>query len=53
LTGLLTHDDGLGLNKTESIDNDLALHRLNGIHDNGDGTGGKLLEGLLGVDIDG
>jgi hypothetical protein len=53
LTGLLAHDDSLGLNKTESINDDLSLHRLDGIHDNGDSAGSELLEGLLGVDIDG
>jgi hypothetical protein len=53
LTGLLAHDNSLGLNETESINDDLALHRLDGINDNGDGAGSELLEGLLGIDIDG
>lgn len=53
LPGLLAHDDGLGLDKTESIDDDLTLDGLDGIDDDGDGTGRQLLERLLSVDIDG
>jgi hypothetical protein len=53
LTGLLSHDNGLWLNQAEGVNNNLALHRLDGIHDDGHCAGGELLEGLLGVDIDG
>jgi hypothetical protein len=37
----------------ECIDDDLALDRLYGIDNNGDGAGCKLLEALLGADVDG
>lgn len=52
LAGLLAHDNGLGLDETESINNDLALYGLNRVDDDGDGTGSELLEGLLSVNVD-
>lgn len=53
LPGFLAHNDSLGLDKTESIDDDLTLDGLNGIDDDGDGAGCQLLKRLLSVDIDG
>lgn len=52
LPRLLTHDHSLGLNKSESINNNFALDGLDRVNDNGDSARGELLEGLLGVDID-
>lgn len=52
LSGLVAHHERLRVDQTESVDNDLALYGLDGIHDNGDGAGSELLERLLGVDID-
>lgn len=52
LARLLTHHNSLGLNETEGINDDLALHGLNRVDDDGDGARSQLLEGLLGVDID-
>lgn len=52
LPGFLAHDDGLGLNQSEGVDNNLALHGLDGVNDNRNSTGCKLLERLLSVDID-
>jgi hypothetical protein len=48
----LTHNNGLWLDETEGVNYDLALNGLNWVDDNGNGTGCKLLEGLLSVDID-
>lgn len=53
LPWFLAHHDRLGLNETESINDNLALHRLDRVDDNGHGTRGELLKGLLGVDVDG
>ena len=53
LTWFLAKHERLGVDESESINDDLALHRLNGINDDGDGSGCKLFEGLLGIDIDG
>lgn len=53
LPGLLTKHKGLGVDQAEGVNDNLALDGLNGVDDNGDSTRGKLLEGLLGVDIDG
>lgn len=44
LPGLLAHDDGLGLNESEGINDDLALDGLNGVNDNSDSTRCKLFE---------
>ena len=52
LPGFLTHDDGLRLNQSEGVDNDLALHGLDRVNDNCNSTGGKLFKRLLSVDID-
>lgn len=52
LSGLLTQHEGLRVDQTEGIDDNLALDGLNGIDDNGDSAGCQLLEGLLRVDID-
>ena len=52
LAGLLAHHEGLRVDQTERINDDLALDRLNGIDDDGDGAGGQLFEALLGVDVD-
>ena len=49
----MTKHERLWVDDTESIDNDLAFNRLYRIYHNGDGSGGKLLERLLGVDIHG
>jgi hypothetical protein len=53
LTRFLAKHERLRVDKSESIDDDLALDRLNGINDDGNGSGCKLFEGLLGVDING
>lgn len=53
LAGLLAHDDGLWLDKTEGINDDLALDGLDGVDDHGNGAGSKLFKGLLSVDING
>lgn len=53
LTGFLAHDNSLGLDESEGIDDDLAFDGLDGVNDDGDGTRRELFEGLLGVDIDG
>lgn len=39
LSGLLTQHEGLWVDESESIDDDLSLHGLYGIDDHGDGTG--------------
>jgi hypothetical protein len=52
LSGLLAKHKRLGVDESEGVNDDLALDRLDGIDDDGDGSGGQLLERLLGVDID-
>lgn len=52
LARLLAHDNSLWLDKAESINDNLALHGLDRIHDDSHRTGSELFEGLLGVDID-
>lgn len=52
LPWLLTHHKCLGGDEPEGVNDDFAFDRLNGINDYGDGTRGKLLEGLLCVDVD-
>lgn len=51
LARLLAKHEGLRVDQAEGIDDDLALDGLDGIDDDGDGSWGKLLEALLGVDI--
>jgi hypothetical protein len=53
LSGLLAKHKGLWVDQPEGIYNNFALHRLDGIDDDCNGSGIKLLEGLLRVDIDG
>jgi hypothetical protein len=43
----------LGVYEAEGVNDDFALDGLNGVDDDGDGAGCELLEGLLGVDVDG
>lgn len=52
LAGLLAEHQRLRVNQPECIDDDFALDGLDGIDDDGDGSWGKLLEALLGVDVD-
>lgn len=52
LARLLTQHEGLWVDEAEGVDDNLALDGLDGVNDNGDGTRGELLEGLLCVDID-
>lgn len=52
LSRFLSQHQGLRVDKAECIDDDLALDGLNRINDHGDSAGCKLLETLLGVDID-
>lgn len=44
LTRFLAHDDSLRLDETEGVNDNLALHGLDRIDDNGNGTRGQLLE---------
>ncbi len=46
LTRLVACYNSLGLNETESVNDDFAFDGLNGVDDNGDGAGVKGLEGL-------
>jgi hypothetical protein len=52
LAWFLAEHEGLGVDKTEGVDDDFALDRLDGVDDDGDGARGELFEGLLGVDVD-
>ena len=52
LPGLLSEHESLGVDKAESINDDLALDGLDRIDDDGDGAWCELLERLLGVDVD-
>lgn len=52
LAGLVAHHEGLRVDEAEGIDDDLALDGLDGVDDDGDGAGSKLLERLLCVDVD-
>ena len=51
LSWFLTKHQGLRIDKSECVDDDLALHRLYGVDDDGNGSRRKLFEALLGVDI--
>lgn len=53
LAGFLAKHEKLGRNESEGVDDDFAFDGLDGIDDYGDGTGSQLLEGLLGVNVDG
>jgi hypothetical protein len=53
LARFVAHHERLRVDQSEGVDNDFALDRLYGVHDDGDGAGGQLFERLLGVDIDG
>jgi hypothetical protein len=52
LAGLVAHHERLRVNEAEGVDDDLALDRLDGVDDDGDGAGRELLERLLRVDVD-
>ena len=52
LAWLLASHEGLWVDETESVDDDLSLYGLNRINYDGDGSWVELLERLLGVDID-
>lgn len=52
LAGFLAEHEGLRVDEAERIDDDFALNGLDGVDDDGDGTGGEVFEGLLGIDID-
>lgn len=53
MTRFLAHENCLWRNKSECIDDDLALDRLNGVDHDSYRARGELLERLLGIDIDG
>ena len=53
LARLLAHHKGLWSNQAEGIYHHLSLDGLDGIDNHGDSARGELLEGLLGVDVDG
>jgi hypothetical protein len=42
----------LWVDESESINDDFAFDRLDGVNDNSDGSWGQLFKGLLGIDID-
>jgi hypothetical protein len=44
LAGLVAHHESLGVDEAESIDDDFALDRLDGVNDDGDGARCELLE---------
>lgn len=52
LAWLVAHHEGLWVDKTEGIDDDFTLDRLNRVNNDGDGARSKLLERLLRVDVD-
>lgn len=52
LSRLLAQHEGLWVDQSESVNDDLALDRLYRIDDHGNGSRSELFEGLLGVDID-
>lgn len=53
LSRLLSEHEGLWVNESECINNDLTLDGLNGIDDNCNSSRCQLLKGLLCIDIDG
>ena len=52
LAGFLAQHEGLRVDEAEGVDDDFAFDGLDGVDDDGDGAGGELFEGLLGVDVD-
>lgn len=52
LTRLLSKHQRLRVDEPEGVNDDFTLNGLDGIDDDGNSAWGKLLEGLLGVDID-
>jgi hypothetical protein len=52
LTGLLAKHERLWVDESESINDNFAFDRLDGVNDNRDGSWGQLFKGLLGIDID-
>jgi hypothetical protein len=53
LTWLLAEHEGMWVDEAEGINDDFTLDGLDGVNNDGDGARGELLEGLLGIDIDG
>lgn len=53
LTGFLAEHEGLWINESERVNDNLPLDRLDWVDNNSDSSWGKLFERLLGVDIDG
>lgn len=53
MAGFLAQHEGLRVDEAEGVDYDFAFDGLDWVDDYGDGAGGELFEGLLGVDIDG
>ena len=51
LPGFLPEHEGLRVDEAESVDDDLALHGLDGVDDHSDSAGCELLKRLLRVDI--
>jgi len=49
----LAEHEGLWVDEAEGVDYNFAFDGLDWVDDYGDGSGGELFEGLLGVDIDG
>lgn len=49
----MAHHEGLRVDETECVNDDLALDRLYRVDYDRHGARCELLEGLLGVDIDG
>jgi hypothetical protein len=49
----LAQHEGLRVDEAEGVDYDFAFDGLDWVDDYGDGAGGELFEGLLGVNIDG
>lgn len=52
LSWFLAQHQGLGVDKSECVNDNLALDGLYGVNNDGDGSRRKLFEALLGVDID-
>jgi hypothetical protein len=53
LPRFMAHHESLGIDESERVNHDLSFDRLYGIDDYGDGAGGELFEGLLGIYVDG
>jgi len=52
LTRFLAEHEGLGVDESEGVDYYFAFDGLDGVDDYGNGAGGELFEGLLGINID-